>query len=75
MKISASEQLAQWDRRIESFCVHVNQILDKIQAVHPDWCLTTMTRIEAKLNAASNGEETVTVEEMNPTESKQMDTS
>ena len=48
----ASEQLAQWDRRIESFCVQVNQVLDKIQVVHPDWCQKTMASVEAKINAA-----------------------
>ena len=52
----ASEQLAQWDRRIESFCVQVNQILDKIQVVHPEWCEKTMAAIEVKINAAPNDE-------------------
>lgn len=50
---SASEQLAQWDRRIESFCVQVNQILDKIQTVHPDWCAKSLAMIETKINVAN----------------------
>lgn len=74
--ILASEQLAQWDRRIESFCVQVNEVLDKIQAVHPDWCLKTMTAIEAKINAAANDGDEIGVEETTTTaEVKSMDVS
>ena len=72
----ASEQLAQWDRRIESFCVQVNQVLDKIQVVHPDWCQKTMATIEAKINAANNDDEPISIaEQPTTTSAKAMDTS
>jgi hypothetical protein len=71
----ASEQLAQWDRRIESFCVQVNQVLDKIQVVHPDWCLQTMTSIETRINAATHDNDVLVSEEINGTEIKSMDIS
>ena len=73
--ILASEQLAQWDRRIESFCVQVNQVLDKIQAVHPDWCQKTMASIEAKINAATNDDENISIAEQPTASTKPMDTS
>jgi len=71
----ASEQLAQWDRRIESFCVQVNQVLDKIQAVHPDWCQKTMASVEAKINAATNDDDDTPIPETNTTTVKSMDVS
>lgn len=71
----ASEQLAQWDRRIESFCVQVNQIVDKIQAVHPDWCQKMMASIEEKINAATNDDDGIAVPETNSTTAKPMDIS
>ncbi len=71
----ASEQLAQWDRRIESFCVQVNQVLDKIQAVHPDWCQKTMASVEAKINAATNDDDDMTTAEQVSTTVKSMDVS
>ncbi len=71
----ASEQLAQWDRRIESFCVQVNQVLDKIQAVHPDWCQKTMASVEAKINAATNDDDDTTTAEQASTTVKSMDVS
>ena len=72
---SASEQLAQWDRRIESFCVQVNQVLDKIQAVHPDWCQKTMTSVEAKITAAANDDEHISIAEQATTNVRSMDVS
>ncbi len=71
----ASEQLAQWDRRIESFCVQVNQVLDKIQAVHPDWCQKTMASVEAKINSATNDDDDMTTAEQVSTTVKSMDVS
>jgi hypothetical protein len=76
MLFLASEQLAQWDRRIESFCVQVNQVLDKIQVVHPDWCQKTMASIEAKINAAAANEDNdTTTAEQATTTVKAMDVS
>lgn len=76
LHFQASEQLAQWDRRIESFCVQVNQILDKIQTVHPEWCEKMLTTIETKLNVtASNDDEEMPIEETNSNESKSMEVS
>lgn len=71
----ASEQLAQWDRRIESFCVQVNQVLDRIQAVHPDWCQRTMALVEAKINAATNDDDQTSVVEQATTTVRSMDVS
>ena len=72
----ASEQLAQWDRRIESFCVQVNQVLDRIQAVHPDWCVSTMALIEEKINAATRDDEEDAMQaESSTTDVKAMDVS
>jgi len=74
----ASEQLAQWDRRIESFCVQVNQVLDRIQAVHPDWCQKTMASIEARINAATNDNDDTMITEQpttTTTTAKAMDVS
>ncbi len=72
----ASEQLAQWDRRIESFCVQVNQLLDKIQAVHPDWCQKTMALVETKINVATNEDDDMTMaEQVTTTTVKSMDVS
>ena len=72
----ASEQLAQWDRRIESFCVQVNKIFDKIQTVHPDWCAKSLATIETKINAAvPNDDEEMPGEETNPTEVRAMEVS
>ena len=71
----ASEQLAQWDRRIESFCVQVNQVLDRIQAVHPDWCQKTMASIEAKISAATHDNDETIMREQNTTTVKSMDVS
>ncbi|CAF4921423.1 unnamed protein product, partial [Rotaria sp. Silwood1] len=73
LHFQASEQLAQWDRRIESFCVQVNQVLDKIQAVHPDWCQKTMALVEAKINAATNDDDDTPIAETNTTTVKPMD--
>jgi hypothetical protein len=75
LHFQASEQLAQWDRRIESFCVQVNQVLDKIQAVHPDWCQKTMASVEAKINAATNDDDDMTTAEQVSTTVKSMDVS
>jgi len=71
----ASEQLAQWDRRIESFCVQVNQVLDKIQLVHPDWCQKTMASVEAKINAATNDDDHISTAEQSIATVKSMDIS
>jgi hypothetical protein len=71
----ASEQLAQWDRRIESFCVQVNQVLDRIQVVHPDWCQKTMASVEAKINAATNDGDHISIVEQPTTTIKSMDIS
>ncbi|CAF0946957.1 unnamed protein product [Adineta ricciae] len=75
LHFQASEQLAQWDRRIESFCVQVNQVLDKIQAVHPEWCEKTMATIEAKINATTNDEHDTPMMETTTTTVRSMDVS
>ncbi|CAF3250381.1 unnamed protein product [Rotaria socialis] len=75
LHFQASEQLAQWDRRIESFCVQVNQVLDKIQAVHPDWCQKTMALVEENISASTNDDDDIGVAEINTTTAKPMDVS
>ncbi|CAF1439689.1 unnamed protein product, partial [Didymodactylos carnosus] len=50
LHFQAREQLALWDRRIESFCVQVNQVLDKLYSVHPEWCSRMMGTIEQQMN-------------------------
>ena len=53
----------------------MNQVLDKIQAVHPDWCQQTMTLVEAKINAATNDNEHRSIAEQATTTVRSMDVS
>ena len=55
--------------------MQVNQVLDKIQAVQPEWCQKTMALIEAKINAATNDDDDITLAETNATTVKSMDVS
>lgn len=50
-------------------------MIDKIQAVHPDWCQKTMALVEEKINAATNENDDLGVPESNPTTVKPMDVS
>ncbi len=53
----------------------MNQVLDKIQVVHPDWCQTTMALVEAKINAAANDDDHISTAEQPTTTVKSMDIS
>lgn len=39
------ETLPTWDTQIQSMCLEVNSIVDKIYAVHPEWAATAMDHI------------------------------
>ena len=55
--------------------MQVNQILDKIQAVHPEWCEKTMAAVEAKINAANQEDNDAPVAESAASAVKSMDVS
>ena len=40
--LSGRDALPSWDRQIESVCQQVNQVVEQISALHPQWVAETL---------------------------------